>query len=121
MEVERMVRTKQGHLRIAFTHEGRQWGIFLSQEEVVRNWLACQGRKLRARESFGTYVDRRIEEVFNDLAGEAGDRLVEEFRDKPEELPAGALAFELMEKSVKLQEAWRKIVEVKDETASDPV
>lgn len=120
MDDVNMVKTK-GHLRVTFFHEGRDWSLFLSAEDVAKNWLACQGRKLKAGESFGTYVGRRIEEVFNNLAGEAGDRLVEEFRDKPEELPAGALAFELMEKSVKLQEAWRKIVEVKDETASDPV
>lgn len=113
MEVERMVKDKQGHLRIAFTHDGRDWGIFLSKEEVVRNWLACQGKKLKAGESFGTYVNRRIEEIFNDLAGEAGTLLAEEFKDNTEEIPAGSLAFELMSKSIQLQEAWKKIAEVK--------
>lgn len=115
MDVERMVKTKQGHLRIAFTHEGRQWAIFLSQDEVVRNWLACQSMKLQASETFGMYVARRIKEIFNDLAGQAGERLVEEYKDNPEEIPAGAFAFEMMEKEMSLQESWKKIAAEEEE------
>lgn len=121
IEVERIVKNKLGHLRIAFKYEGKNMGIFLSKEEVVRNWLDSRARLLRDGESFGTYVYRRIEEIFNDLAGEAGDQLASEFKENPEEMPAGAMAFELMKKSVQLLEAWKGITEAKDETASDSV
>lgn len=77
-------------------------------------------KKLRDGESFGTYINRRIEEIFNDLAGEAGEMLTKTML--PEDIPAGALAFELMAKSFKLQEAWKEITEEDDEqNASDPV
>lgn len=66
--------------------------------------------KLQDGESYGSYINRRIEEIFNDLASEAGDELAKEYKDHLEDLPAGALAFELMKKSIQLQEAWNKIL-----------
>lgn len=82
-------------------------------------------KKLRKGETLGKYIERRIDEIFNDLALEAGAQLAEEYADRPDEIPAGALAFELTKKNHALQEAWSRIVregkEVKDEKASDPV
>jgi len=61
-------------------------------------------------ETLEKYVDRRINEIFNDLAVEIGKKLAVEYADNPEAMPAGAVAFELTKKGLALQEAWRKIV-----------
>lgn len=51
--------------------------------------------------------NRRIEEIFNDLAASAGEQLAAEHG---EDAPAGALAFELMKKSMQLQAAWKALL-----------
>lgn len=63
---------------------------------------------IREGESIGDYVARRIDEIFNDVAVIAGEHYAKEFG---EDMPTGALAFELMKKSMQLQEAWKKIRE----------
>jgi hypothetical protein len=63
-------------------------------------------KRLQTNENYGEYINRRIEEIFADLAEEAGDQLAEEYG---EDMPTGTLAFELMSKSIKLQKAWAKI------------
>ena len=70
-----------------------------------------KSKKLRKGENYGNYINRRIEEIFNDLAQEAGNQLAKEYG---EDMPAGALAFELMSKSIRLQAAWVDITKEKD-------
>lgn len=87
--------------------------VVVGEKEYMDSAASHARTKLLEGENFGTYIDRRIVEVFNDLAGEAGERLSKEYG---ENVPAGALAFELMANSVKLQQAWGKIVDgMKDE------
>lgn len=65
-------------------------------------------KKLQPGESYGNYINRRIEEIFNDLAKEAGEQV---FAEYGEDAPAGALAFSLMAKSILLQQAWKEILQ----------
>lgn len=65
-------------------------------------------KKLHEGENYGNYINRRIEEIFGDLAQEAGIQLAKEYG---EDIPSGALAFDLMKKSMQLQSAWKKIAE----------
>jgi len=63
---------------------------------------------LQNGENYGQYIDRRIEEIFSDLASESGEQFAKEYGVN---MPAGALAFDLMDKSMRLQSAWKKIAE----------
>lgn len=111
MKVEKVTRRKSGAIDIDYTDDnGKNIGLILGPETIVNCWMKA---KLKEGETFGTYINRRIEEIFNDLAGEAGELFAKTLL--PDDIPVGALAFELMAKSIRLQEAWKKITEEENE------
>lgn len=81
--------------------------VVVGEKEYMDSAASYARTKLLSNENFGEYISRRIHDVFNDLAGEAGNRMAKEYG---EDVPAGALAFELMKKSVQLEKAWNEIV-----------
>jgi hypothetical protein len=68
-------------------------------------------KRLKKNESLKEYVTRRIGDIFNDTAEIAGEILAAKYG---EDMPAGAMAFQLMKAQMKLEAAWDKICDEQD-------